>query len=116
MVQTNIDNQRKRSVRIVWVRPQDVQPRFTGAAEHNDTRIGRTLDPATPLLRLDKSVQNQGHHPRRPDLSANIRVLFPNEEYTGEYLSHGQSKTVFILRCQERRFDGAVLKLSLIHI
>ena len=30
MVQTNIDNSRKRSVRIVWVRPQDVQARFTG--------------------------------------------------------------------------------------
>ena len=29
-VQTNIDNNRKRSIRIVWVRPQDVQARFTG--------------------------------------------------------------------------------------
>ena len=29
-VQTNLDNQRKRSVRIVWVRPQDVVPQFTG--------------------------------------------------------------------------------------
>ena len=29
-VQTNIDNHRKRSIRIVWVRPQDVQARFTG--------------------------------------------------------------------------------------
>ena len=29
-VQTNLDNQRKSSVRIVWVRPQDVVPQFTG--------------------------------------------------------------------------------------
>ena len=29
-VQTNIDNQRKRSIRIIWVRPQDVVPQFTG--------------------------------------------------------------------------------------
>ena len=29
LVQTNIDNQRKRSVRIVWVCPQDVLARFT---------------------------------------------------------------------------------------
>ena len=29
-VQTNIDNQRKRSVRVVWVRPQDVEPQLTG--------------------------------------------------------------------------------------
>ena len=30
MVQTNIDNQRKRSVRIVWLRRQDLSARFTG--------------------------------------------------------------------------------------
>ena len=30
MVQTNIDNQRKRSIRIVWVRPDDAQARFAG--------------------------------------------------------------------------------------
>ena len=29
-VQTNMDNQRKRSVRLIWVRPQDVVPNFTG--------------------------------------------------------------------------------------
>ena len=28
--QTNMDNQRKRSVRLIWVRPQDVVPNFTG--------------------------------------------------------------------------------------
>ena len=30
MLQTNLDNQRQRSFRIVYVRPQDVEPRFTG--------------------------------------------------------------------------------------
>ena len=29
-IQTNIDTGYKRSIRIVWVRPQDVEPRFTG--------------------------------------------------------------------------------------
>ena len=29
-VQTNLDNQRKRSVRLIWVRPQDVEAQFTG--------------------------------------------------------------------------------------
>jgi len=29
-VQTNLDNQRKRSIRIIWVRPEDVKPEFTG--------------------------------------------------------------------------------------
>jgi hypothetical protein len=29
-VQTNLDNQRKRSIRVIWIRPQDVEPQFTG--------------------------------------------------------------------------------------
>ena len=29
-VQTNLDNGRKRSIRIVWVRPQDLEAEFTG--------------------------------------------------------------------------------------
>ena len=29
-IQTNIDTGYRRSIRIVWVRPQDVEPRFTG--------------------------------------------------------------------------------------
>ena len=29
-IQTNIDNGRKRSIRVVWVRPQDVVAEFTG--------------------------------------------------------------------------------------
>ena len=27
--QTNMDNQRKRSIRLIWVRPRDVVPEFT---------------------------------------------------------------------------------------
>ena len=30
MLQRNIDNGRQRSIRIVWVRPEDVDARFTG--------------------------------------------------------------------------------------
>ena len=30
MAQTNIDNQRKHSIRIVWVHSEDVQVHFTG--------------------------------------------------------------------------------------
>ena len=30
LIQTNIGNKRKRSIRIVWVRPQDIVPQFTG--------------------------------------------------------------------------------------
>ena len=30
MTQTNIDSRRKRSIRIVYVRPEDVEARFTG--------------------------------------------------------------------------------------
>ena len=30
MIQTNIDNGRKRSIRIIWVRGQDLEPRWSG--------------------------------------------------------------------------------------
>ena len=41
-VQTNLDNQRKRSIRIIWVRPQDVVPQFTGQLLSEDTIMGTT--------------------------------------------------------------------------
>ena len=35
-IQTNIDNGRKRSIRVVWVRPQDIVPQFTGQLPANE--------------------------------------------------------------------------------
>ena len=35
-VQTNMDNGRKRSIRIVWVRPQDLVAQFTGQLPPRD--------------------------------------------------------------------------------
>ena len=29
-IQTNLDNERKRSIRVAWVRRQDIEPQFTG--------------------------------------------------------------------------------------
>ena len=34
-VQTNLDSQSKRSIRVVWVRPQDVEARFVGKLPPN---------------------------------------------------------------------------------
>ena len=92
--------------------------RSAGATEHDSA-----VDPKITLRKLDQSTQRQvdatGNHPRSPDLSANIKVVFPSEVYTGEYLNHGQSKTVFLLKqgrlsCEGRpgKFGGAVLKVS----
>ena len=50
-----------------------------------------------------------------PNLSADIRIAFLEEEYIGRYLSHGKSKTVFVMRSNDHnknRFDGNVLKIS----
>ena len=40
-IQTNIDNGRKRSIRIVWVHPQDIVPQFTGQLpkRRSDARV-----------------------------------------------------------------------------
>ena len=58
------------------------------------------------------------NHPRVPDLSADILVKFPSETYVGAYLSHGNSKTIFVLKSRSRhkgKFDGEVLKISREH-
>ena len=41
-------------------------------------------------------------------------MKFPKEDYTGVYVSHGHSKTVFVIRSASRqkgKFDDAVLKI-----
>ena len=57
------------------------------------------------------------NHSRKPDSNADIRVIFPDgEEYVGKYLSHGQSKTVFIITRsghEKGRYDGCILKMRL---
>ena len=68
------------------------------------------------MFKLNTSASGyKQNHPRVPDLSADIRVKFPDEpEYNGVYVSHGQSKTVFEIKSAYRkkgRFDGAVLKI-----
>ena len=48
-------------------------------------------------------------------MSADIRVVFPDEEYVGAYASHGQSKTVFVIKSANRKkgmFHGAILKIK----
>ena len=99
----------------------------TGASEHyKEPRLGGSLreryvelqhvDSEIWLYKLNEIVANyKDNHTGIPDLSADIRIVFPTEEYIGAYASHGQSKTVFVIRSSGRkagRFDGAVLKIS----
>ena len=89
----------------------------SGASEH--AANSALVHPKITLRKLDQSTQRQvdtkGNHPRSPDLSANIKVVFPSEVYTGEYLNHGQSKTVFLFKRSSAlcagKFHGAVLKV-----
>ena len=56
------------------------------------------------------------NHDRKPDLSADIRIGFPEAEYVGKYLNHGGSKTVFIIRRSGHtrgEYDGNLLKIRL---
>ena len=71
-------------------------------------------------LRLSKlneiDVNYRVNHSRKPDLSADIRIRFPDAEYVGTYVSHGGSKTVFIIRRAGHTrgdYDGNILKIRL---
>ena len=90
---------------------------WSGAAEHDVKR--RRSDSEIQLFKLNQVDANYGdNHSRRPDLSANIRIVFPSEEYIGRYVSHGRTKTVFVLKSRGRqkgRFDDSALKISRDH-
>ena len=69
--------------------------RRTGAAAHSE----EDFDPEIKLFKLNTAASGyEQNHPRVPDLSADIRVKFPAEEYIGVYVSHGWSKTVFEIK------------------
>ena len=82
----------------------------------DEQRLGRSLDSEIKLFKPNDIDPNyKDNHLRIPDLSADIKIKFTTEEYNGAYVSHGQSKTVFVSRRSGRkagRFDGSVLKIS----
>ena len=81
------------------------------------------LNPSITLVREEEEStvvgDRRGPHARRPDLSANIRVLFlggTGVEYKGVYTNHGKNKTVFLLKsCKNDWPDGQVLKVARVH-
>ena len=74
------------------------------------------MDPDIRLVRLEGASETRGgQHSRRPDLSARIKSIFPGVEYIGEYITHGQSKTVFGLSRSNPpggAYEGGVLKVA----
>ena len=73
------------------------------------------------LVKTDQASRSsrdtRGNHARAPDLSPNIKVVFPGPartEYIGVYLNHGKNKTVFLLKsCNEcDLYHGDVLKVA----
>ena len=56
---------------------------------------------------------------RKPDVGLHILVILPPDTaggepttYTGEYIAHGASKTVFLLRAEDQQFHMKVLKVT----
>ena len=82
-----------------------------------DTKLTLTVRLASKvrLSKLNEIAANyKTNHSRKPDLSADIRIRFPDEEYIGTYVNHGGSKTVFIIRRSgftKGRYDGKLLKI-----
>jgi len=87
-----------------------------GASEHNVEQDPR-LESKIRLSKLNEiDANHKVNHDRKPDLSADIRIRFPEAEYVGKYLTHGASKTVFIIRKSghtQGRYDGNILKIRL---
>ena len=101
----------------------DSPPLHRTATEHSVAR-SRVRDPG---IRLQKSkrpiaVRIKKHNDRAPDVGIGILISMPSYradeespemiECYGEYLGHGQSKTVFDLNCPGARFHGKVLKVA----
>ena len=118
---------RSRSSQWSGVAEHDERSDGTGASEHYEEQsLGASRQKrGAKLQRLDSEIRffklneidanYKDNNTRIPDLSADIRIVFPTEEYIGKYVSHGQSKTVFVIRSsgrKEGRFDGTVLKIS----
>ena len=64
-----------------------------------------------------RSRDTRGNHTRAPDLSPNIKVVFPEPartEYIGVHLTHGKNKTVFLLKSRKESdpAHGDVLKVA----
>ena len=84
-----------------------------------DTKLTLTVRLASKvrLSKLNEIAANyKTNHSRKPDLSADIRIGFPEAEYVGKYLNHGGSKTVFIIRRSGHTrgdYDGNILKIRL---
>ena len=89
------------------------------APEHWDPDI--RIEKVTSVL--PTNVNRTGaHHDRVPDIGLSIRAFIATgtatehavvTEYAGEYIGHGQSKTVFKLHClrESGTFDGCILKV-----
>ena len=96
--------------------PQLESPGNVGASEHNEEQDSR-LKKKIQLSKLNEIDANyRANHPRVPDLSADIRIKFPEAEYIGRYVNHGQSKTVFIIKQTGHTkgcYDGCILKMRL---
>ena len=96
--------------------PQLESPGNVGASEHNEEPDSR-LKKKIQLSKLNEIDANyRANHPRVPDLSADIRIKFPEAEYIGRYVNHGQSKTVFIIKQTGHTkgcYDGCILKMRL---
>ena len=87
------------------------------APEHWDPDI--RIEKVTSVL--PTNVNRTGaHHDRLPDIGLSIRAFISTgaatehavvTKYSGEYIGHGQSKTVFKLHCHGGTFDGCILTI-----
>ena len=86
-----------------------------------DIRIEKITSVLPTNVNPTKVNRTGAHHDCLPDIiGLSIRALISTvaatehavvTEYSGEYIGHGQSKTVFKLNCHGGTFHGCILKV-----
>ena len=97
---------------------------YDGAGEHAVGEEEMYENPPITLVRQEHGSrlyeERHGHHPRSPDLSGDMKVVFhamPERDYQAVYASHGKSKTVFFVKSWSEGdyLDGEILKVAKKH-
>ena len=105
---------------------------YSGAAEHTDDEEiqhepgddgeqNYENEPISLVQEMDGGGAyggTNGHHQRVPDLSPNIKVVFPQKKtYRAVYTSHGKNKTTFFMKTSrtDDKLNSEILKVARKH-
>ena len=111
-----ISRPKKKQARILVVRAMMKREKTLSPGRNPEIQIRKVI--SATEHGLDRFRQEgRACHTRTPDIGIGIEVVIPRETgcdivYYGEYVGHGQSRTVFELHCPGEYFHGNILKAA----